>query len=232
MRAVFAVLLAATLVGCAGDDRAASDPLRRSASWFAIAGGEDLRMACVPGAPARYRFLYNAVWEEQVRLYEVVADTAGEGAALRATVIRGAPRQLQSYVFDPGASRVAETRLSPEQMRHLVAALAGAGFAGVPADGTRLLSGDFYWLVSGCVDGAWHLNAWRRQDPAFAQLSFARLLAELDPTGIPVNPVRAIDPSHRLYSHGGGSGEGGQPDSSPFTLVIRAGRLWGLPPLW
>jgi len=140
MRAVIAVLLASILGACAGDDRAAGDPLRRSVSWFAIAGGEDLRAACAPGAPARYRFVSNAIWEEQVRLYEVLPDMAGVGAALRATVIRGAPRVLQSYVLDPGASRAVEGRLSPDQLRQLVAALADDGFARGPADGTRLCS--------------------------------------------------------------------------------------------
>lgn len=232
MRVAIAILLAGMLGACAGGDRAAGDPLRRSVNWFSVAGGEDLRAACAPGAPTRYRLVYNAIWEEQVRLYEVLPDMAGAGAALRVTVIRGAPRILQSYLLDPGASRTVEGRLSPDQLRQLVAALAEAGFARGPADGTRLLSGDFYWLVSACADGVWRLNAWRRQDPGFVQLDFARLLTELDPTGIPANPVRSIDPAQNLSSRGGASGEGGQPDASPFTLVIRGGRLWGLPRLW
>ena len=229
MRGLILSCALAALVACAGDDRAARDPLRRSIGWFGIAGGEDLRAGCVPGAQARYRFVYNAVWEEQVRVYEVIASPGGEGAALRATAIRGAPRLLNAYLLDHGGSHGDETRLEPAALRNLVAALDAAGFAGRPPDGTRLQSYDFYWLVSACVDGRWHLNAWRREARGFGRLGFDELLFAADRTGVPVNPPRPVDPAQRLLGYGEAPGERGRARGSAFELVIREGRLGGLP---
>jgi hypothetical protein len=219
-----------TLAGCALGERPAADPLRRNIGWYAIAGGEDLRAGCTAGAPARYRFVYNAVWEEQVRLYEVTASAPGPAsmATLRSTVIRGAPRILQSYVFG-GGSDSAEARLEPEAFRALAGALDAAGFARPPVDGLRLQSFDFYWLVTACIDGVWALNAWKRDDPGFANLGFDRLLFAADATGVPVNPPRRVDPAQRLLDYGESPSERGRARASAFELVVRGGRLWGAP---
>lgn len=229
MRVVFLSLVLAMLAACgAGDGSVASDPIRRAIGWYPFAGGEDLRTACRPGAPDRYRFVYNAVWEEQVRVYEIEAAADRQTAALRSTVIRGAPLILQSYVLDPGSNAVAETRLSADRLAALAAALRSAGFEARPADGTRLQSNDFYWLVSACTGGVWHLNAWRRQDPGFARLAFDRVLFEADPTGIPVNPPRPIDPSQPRLDYSVGVGGRGGTMGRSFELAIRDGRLWGI----
>jgi hypothetical protein len=229
MRALFLSLVLAALAACAdGGGSVASDPIRRAVGWYPFAGGEDLRTGCGPGAPDRYRFVYNGVWEEQVRVYEVTVAADRQAATLRSTVIRGAPLILQSYVLDPGGTAVAETRLSPERLAALTAALRSDGFAARPADGTRLQSNDFYWLVSACADGVWHLNAWRRQDPGFGRLAFDRILFDVDPTGIPVNPARPIDPSQPRLDYSVGVGGRGGTMGRSFELAIRDGRLWGI----
>jgi hypothetical protein len=224
-------VLAACLVlaGCTARDGALDDPLRRNFQWFSFVGGDDIRARCGPAAPARYRFVYNAVWEEQVRVYDVVRLPRGQGAELSVTVIRGAPRLLQSYLLDSAAvgTRRAQARLGESEVAALADALAAAGFDRAPADGTRLQSYDFYWLVNACVDGRWQLNAWRRQDPGFDRLGFDRLLLAQDRTGVPVNPVRPVDPAQRLIRSGDAPSERGRAANDSFELMIRGGRLYG-----
>ncbi|MFO0294487.1 MAG: hypothetical protein ACK51F_14220 [Rhodospirillales bacterium] len=229
MRPLLFSAILAFLAACGiSDGTVASDPIRRAVGWYPFAGGEDLRADCVAGAPGRYRFVYNGVWEEQVRVYELSFAEASQGATLRTTVIRGAPLILNAYVLDRASSAVAETRLDPARLSALVGALRSAGFQTQPADGTRLQSNDFYWLVSACADGVWHLNAWRRQDPAFARLAFDRLLFEADPTGVPVNPPRPIDPAQPRLDYSVGVGGRGGTMGRSFELAIRGGRLWGI----
>jgi hypothetical protein len=225
------VLGSAMLVlgSCAARPGGAADGLQRGLQWYAMAGGADLRETCAPGTTNRYRFIYNAVWDEQVRVYDLDGKPAGAGAELRSTVIAGAPRILQAGLSAlagrPGAA-VAVTRLDAGRVAALTGALAEAGFATrPPADGVRLRSDDFYWLVSACIDGVWRLNAWRRGDPGFAGLGFDRLLFAADETGIPVNPPRAVDAAQRRLARGESPGERGRGDD--FELVIRGGRLWG-----
>ena len=222
------VLLA--LAACAPTPGALSDPIRRKAQWHATAGGDDLREGCVAGRPSRWRLVYNAVWDEQVRVYDIERLPGGEGARLEATVVAGAPRVLQSYLMQLGgkpSTRVAEATLSGAQLEALLRAIDGAGFARSPEEGMRLRSGDFYWLASACVDGAWHLNAWRRGDPGFQRLGFDELLFALDRTGVEPNRPREIDPSRRALEAGepaGGGGRGSRDES--FEFVVRGGKLW------
>lgn len=219
--AVFAACLAIT--GCTARGGAPSDPIQRNAQWFSFVGGDDLRERCGPAAPARYRFVFNAIWSEQVRVYEIEQLPAGQGAQLSVEVIRGAPRLLQAYIIDSSAvgSTRAQARLSEAEFIDLTRALSQAGFDRMPADGTRLQSGDFYWLVTACTGGRWHLNAWRRQDPGFFdRLGFDRLLFAQDRTGVPVNPPRPSDPRQRPAQFGDGPGDA-------FELLIRNGRLFG-----
>lgn len=219
----FAVVAAClAIVACTARDGLPSDPIRRNSQWFSFVGGDDLRERCSPTSPARYRFVFNAIWGEQVRVYELEQLPQGQGAQLSVEVIRGAPRLLQSYIIDSSAvgSSRAQVRLGDAQVAEVTRALAEVGFERTPADGTRLQSGDFYWLVTACAGGRWHLNAWRRQDPGFDRLGFDRLLFAQDRTGVPVNPVRPSDPRQRPVQYNEGPGDA-------FELLIRNGRLAG-----
>jgi hypothetical protein len=222
-----AVLLG--LVGCVAREGGISDPIQRNFQWFSFVGGDDIRARCVAGAPDRYRFVFNAVWEEQVRVYELERLPPGQGAQLKVNVIRGAPHLLQAYLIDSNAvgSASRQKRLDEQEYRDIVRALEQAGFASTPPDGTRLQSYDFYWLVTACTNARWHLNAWRRQDPGFQRLGFDRLLFAHDSSGVPVNPTRVIDPAQRLLEYGDAPSERGRAASTAFELMIRNGRLFG-----
>jgi len=49
----------------------------RSLNWFSYVAAEDIRAACRPGGRNRLRLVYNALWEEQVRAYEVFLQPDG-----------------------------------------------------------------------------------------------------------------------------------------------------------
>jgi len=222
-------LVLLVLGACVAREGGIDEPIQRNLQWFSFVGGDDIRERCVAGAPPRYRFVYNAVWEEQVRVYELERLPPGQGAQLKVNVIRGAPRLLQAYLIDsPAVGAVSrQSRLSEQEFLDLVRALDQSGFGRSPADGTRLQSYDFYWLVNACAGGRWHLNAWRRQDPGFDRLAFDRLLFGHDRTGVAVNPARVIDPAQRLIGYGEAPSERGRAVNDSFELMIRNGRLFG-----
>ena len=224
-----AVTAALLVAGCSVGDPVTGDPVSRNLQWFSYVGGDDLRETCTPAAPARYRFVYNAVWEEQVRTYEVERIAPGQGALLTVRVIRGAPRLLQAYVIDSPAvgSTTHRVRIGEPDYLQLIRAAEADGFGRSVADDTRLESYDFYWLANACAAGAWHLHAWRRQDPAFASLAFASILFRLDPSGVPVNPARPINLADRQIRYGEAASERGRAVNDSFQLLIRSGRLWG-----
>src|SRR6185369_3989227 len=76
--AVFALALAAVSTASAQrPDRKVEEPIVRTFNWFSYAGGDDIRSACESGGRNRVRLVYNAVWEEQVRAYEVFLQPDG-----------------------------------------------------------------------------------------------------------------------------------------------------------
>jgi hypothetical protein len=229
LRWLSTIALVLPLAACAPTPGGLSDPIRRKAQWHATAGGEDLREACAAGSPSRWRLVYNASWDEQARVYDLERLPAGEGARMVATVVQGAPRVLQAYLMQlrgQPTTRAAESRLSEPQLAALLRAIDDAGFARQPEDGMRLASWDFYWLASACVDGAWHLNAWRRGDPGFQRLVFDELLFALDQTGIEPNRPRAIDPARRALEAGEQAGGGRGSRDETFEFLVRGGRIW------
>lgn len=225
--AAVVLIVGGLLAGCASRGRI-DDPVERKLSWFSYLDGSDIRTSCAEGALDRYRLVYNASYEEQVRSYEVVADGSG-GAWLKAQASRpvNVSRLSGGDPFGPWRWPSAETRLSPEAFAEFRRRLVASGFtAGAPV-GLNLHSAGFYWVASGCHDGVFHFTAWAYPQTDFAQLPFIETLFAHDATGVPVNPPRVV-PGARLQERGR------QDDfrEQRFTLTVREhgfGRL--LPPL-
>ena len=91
------VVAGALLAACSGTSHV-DTPLVGRLQWFAFIGGDDIRRQCVPGAPAHYRFVYNAVYSEQVRIYDVMRNSAG--AEFGARIVNG---QISLVGYVPGA---------------------------------------------------------------------------------------------------------------------------------
>lgn len=172
--------------------------VERRAGWIGFIGGRDIRAACEPGAPERYRFTYNANRIVQVRVYDLVrrADDAG---ALRTRVLTGNQLPLTLSFEDlPGLlAPIDRAAILPRaEAAGIVAALDADGFRGRPPVGARYDSGGYYWLVAGCRDGRFLFNAWRHGDGRFEDLTFPARLFARDPIAEAV-PVRAPRPVWR-----------------------------------
>ena len=182
--------MAVALVGCTvpGPPR---DPLTRELTWFGYLAGDDIRGACRAGLD-RYRFVYNAVYTEQVRTYDLRIDAAG-GGRLDTTVFGGIevaeiPRRDPLPTWFGRPSRAVLTR---GDVAALLRALGASGFDSPPPLGARLDSGNFYWVVTACRRGRFHFNAFAAPSARFAGVTFLEPLLAHDGTGVPVNRVRA-----------------------------------------
>jgi hypothetical protein len=173
------------LAGCtyrAGID----DPFSRKFTWFGYLDGDDIRPACVPGAPDRWRLVYNARWTEQVRAYDIVT---GPGEASLTTRVFGPGGNVGMFdPFDPQGPWRATMRVVPLDPRDVaeLRALITPALTPPPRD-LALPSQGLYWLMNGCVDGRFRVGAWLHPSPSFEALAFPAALFRRDPTGIPVH---------------------------------------------
>lgn len=221
-----AALLALAACSYHGD---IDNPAVRKVAWFSYLDGGDIRAACADGALDRYRLVYNARYEEQLRSYEITADGGG-GAHLVARAM--GPTNLAEVSLDdllaPWRGRRSEARLTPAELRQFVSTLEASGmFAGAPV-GLRLFSGDFYWVASACRNGIFYYNAWLYPGDRFARLRFPGFLFARDKTGLPVNPPRFVSVGDRL----GPMGRQEDQTGTRFWLQVGPNGLGGLPDLF
>ncbi len=76
--AIFGLTLAAGSAAFAQRaDRNVEQPIVRSFHWFSYVGGDDIRAACGHDGRNRLRLIYNAIYDEQVRTYEILLQPDG-----------------------------------------------------------------------------------------------------------------------------------------------------------
>jgi hypothetical protein len=174
-------LAAAALLAACAARGPVDGPVARNLSWFSYLAGDDIRAACAPDAPERYRFVYNAVWGEQVRTYDVTQRSGG--AALIVRVFGSA----NLFSFDPLDPQ------GPWRGQRSEGLLDAAAFARVarllPGEeavrpGAWLRSDDYYWVASACKNGRFLFQAWDSDTPDFDGLPFLKVLLPLDRTGV------------------------------------------------
>jgi hypothetical protein len=194
-------LALATITGAARADNF----LLRGFTWFGYLEGKELREACAPGAPDWLRFVYNGVYQEQVRVYEARRQTPAESALVSARVLTRLnlsgfrPSEIFLGTRDPRSELGADTA----RFDALLAALRDDGFGQPVPKGLTLPSDGFYWVVSGCVAGQWHIQGWVHPTERFNALRFPAQLFALDQTGVAVNKPRAVDAGERMRARSG-----------------------------
>lgn len=195
---IFVIVLMVGLAGCASTGPT-DNPLRRSLTWFSYLGGDDLRASCQSGSPERYRFVYNARADEQIRTYDIIVGATGApsaGGRLESHVITNGDLDRLSVVdpLRPWRGEEAEVSIGAADVAALRSALAASGFDQPAPRGTFLRSDDFYWIVSACRDGAFRFNAYSRDMPSFQAIRFDAPLYAMDPltAQVAVNPPRAL----------------------------------------
>tara|TARA_R110000868_G_scaffold70902_1_gene208147 strand:- start:1458 stop:2168 length:711 start_codon:yes stop_codon:yes gene_type:complete len=187
-----------TVLAVAGCEYAgpAGDPVSRNVGWFDYVGGESLKDACGPGASTRLRFVYNGIYDQQIRSYDVRELPNGRGAAMSAWA-RGKGDLTRGVRFpnllSPWQGERAESVMSVQAMADLRAALVRDRFASFKPVGMRLPSNEFYWAVTGCIDGRFHANAWMYPSERFRTLAFPAVLQASDRTGIEFRAARPVN---------------------------------------
>ena len=176
--ALFSLL--AFMGGCtySGDD--IGNPFYRKVQWFSFLGGEDLASACAPGTPDRFRLIYNAIWDRQVRVYEW--DSAGRDLKIRVLGTTGNVAEFKlNDPISPWRAEESKAHLDQAAYDGLIQSLTQSQAFGPPAVGLQLPSHSYYWTAAACHQGRFTFTAWAYPSPAFDAATFPARLAALDP---------------------------------------------------
>lgn len=200
------------LAGCAADSGSVGNPVFRPFQWFSYANGDDIREQCTAGRNARYRLIYNAIYDEQVRTYDIV-QVAPSGAAVQTTnVFRGGTigaDWLLGQVSGSGAraGNYSRVDISLDDLVAIEQALIRSGFEKPAIRGQILHSDEFYWIAMVCRKGNFKYYAWTDRNADVAKLPFREVLAKGDETGAafvePYTPT-VFGRSSRYYTAGRG----------------------------
>lgn len=195
IRTAAACVAMAFLASCAyeGDYE---HPVARKLSWFSYLSGDDLRAACKAGAPDRIRLVYNAIYTEQVRSYDIgpsaepgrydmTARVTGTADLSSFTTELGAPDP-----FKPWRPAKSVTSLRAEDLVNLKLALEADGFFEPTRVGLELPSHNFYWIGAACIDGHYHFNGFLWPEDQIEKFLFPKMLFAWDFTGVPVAKPR------------------------------------------
>ena len=186
-------------------ERAIETGVTRTFHWFRYVGGDDIRANCGRDGSTRIRAVYNALWEEQVRAYDI--NVAPDGtAAMTARVVSGqgivANIEISDFndITGPWNAKVAQRMLTRDETRELLGLMQQADAFGPPrVAGQRLPDNDFWWTVASCRNGAWGFQAYHFPTDGFVNTRFAEKLFALDPVPVPVNRARRLEPSELRY---------------------------------
>jgi hypothetical protein len=197
---VGALGLALTAVAACTMEQAVRNPATQRFVWYRYLNGEDLRADCAAGSLPRYRFVYNARYQEQLRRYEVVDD--GGGGAYLIAQAQGSGNFLDVRLDDvlaPWRWKRVQVQLPPDDYRSFQEVLERSGFDSPAPQGLHLPSAGFYWVGVACRDGAVRFNAWRHPSPRYDRFALAAYLFARDLTEVPVNMPRPVDDAELLF---------------------------------
>ena len=223
--AAFAAVLAALSTASAQQrlERAVEQPiLKRSLNWFGYVGGDDITEACKPGGRDRMRIVYNALWEEQVRTYEIVLQPDGTaGITFGVLADQGQVASLAiggaSDLTNPWKMRKAQRLLNASETAELASLLEASAAFGPARDGLRLPDNDFWWTVVSCRKGIWGFQAYHHPTDGFANVKFAEKLFAWDSVPVKVNRPRKLEPAQFRRDP---SANPGRDRSNRWVLVV------------
>ena len=194
---VWCLCLVGGLLASACTFKGSRQPIAFKFTYFSYLNGDDIRSQCAIGGSDILRFVYNGIYTEQVRTYDLVPNRRESGLFVLETRVRS-EADFSSIktdlswpdLFAPWRPVESLVKLSTEDVQSLKRALTSSGFFGKPVFLGNVSSIRFYWLVSGCIEGTFHLRAFVWPEDAFHGADFPKLLSSWDRTGIPVNPPR------------------------------------------
>jgi hypothetical protein len=212
-----ALVVVLILVGCRAGGGVPGNPIGLMAQWFSFLDGDDIRDSCRPGSGDHYRLIYNARFQEQIRVYDVTS--YGQEAILLARAVHPGLNFSSPQGFDPGWQK-SQTRLASAEFAEFRRRLEQSGFYDPTPVGLELFSTDFYWVGMSCEHGQFHYMAYARPSRRFDALTFPEFLFNHDDTGLAVNPPRNVPASERLRAQSGGIGRAYDDTSPRFRFVV------------
>ena len=201
------------------------NPVARTATWFNYLAGEDVRASCRAGAPEYYRVVYNGIYGEQVRTYDVTEEFSGDRGVMVARVFQGTVRITRNPF--PGGSFAGErvrTVTSPAELVAIRRALERGGAFAWASEMLFLRSDTFYWTVASCAGGRFTFRAFKAPPQDLEKLPFATILLRLDETGAPFRRPRPTE-IDRLTNYGRISELPAQSNFITFELQATPGGL-------
>lgn len=191
LKPLFFVLQFVLLAACAYTG-GADDPGVRKFTLFSMLNGDDIRGKCgqQPGYE-RYRIVYNGLYEEQFRSYELVRGPR-DGHVLKSSAANAAnlAEVKLNDLLAPWRSTVSERQLKDHEFTIMTDLLAESGFFKPSPVGLRFASDNFWWLAVGCRGGQIFFQVWLYPETDLLKLPFARPLLAMDGTGVALNPPR------------------------------------------
>lgn len=185
--------MAVLLSGCASSGPT-DNPIVRKFSWYSYLEGGDIRATCGPDAENQYRLVYNGVFTEQVRTYDISTDGQLDVGVIEPAHLDHLSVSSLGDLLNPWRAKTANRMMDPAQIADLQNALQLDGAFGAPAVGTELSSRGFYWTIAACHQGQYHFTAVAWPSSTWNSATFPDVLFALDPSVIPVNPPRDTGP--------------------------------------
>lgn len=219
MRAVFSSALTVFLLAGCASQGPTDNPFNRNAQWFSYLNGDDIRRDCRIGGNDRARIVYNAVWGEQVRAYDLRPDA--DGRYRLETRVFGGIQPDRFRFSDPlamGRGVTTGTPVSNAQARAVVDALQQVGLGRPTPAGETLWSDTYFWVATVCEAGQIRFQAWPESQEAPVARTLLPLLAAVDNSGVPVSRPPTVTVVRR------GAGYGGASDDHNVAFDLRIGR--------
>lgn len=187
---VGALVTGGTLSACAYQGGDIGDPVVRKVYWYSFLSGDDIKTHCQAGMPDRFRMVYNGLYSEQIRIYQL--DSLQKILSVKVVGSGNAGKLAADDLLGPWRAEDAKVELDQGTYDRLVVSFSQSGMFGPPAVGLRLPSQSFYWTAAACLDGRYTFTAWKHPSEGFDRLSFAGNLFAIDPTGVPVKQAGPV----------------------------------------
>ncbi len=172
-------------------------PIARKFTWFSYLAGDDIRSGCISGSKPHYRFVYNAIYTEQVRAYDLIPAAEAGRYHVKTQVTDQANLANISTDFStldliqPWRPKISVLNIAERELSLLNKALQKSNYFSSQPPDKNLFSIDFYWTVAACISGVFRFNAYLWPSKEFNDLRFVKLLKRWDFTDIPFNPPRS-----------------------------------------
>ncbi len=195
------LICSALILGACEYTSRPDNAVERRFTWFSYLSAEDIKESCRSHSPPRYRFIYNAIYTNHVRTYEINGLPGGGGGMMDSEVLSAevSPGFLVHFPFWPWSGERVVAQLNEVEMKMLRTSLEASGYFDSPPVGTILDSNTFYWLVASCEGNRFHFNAWVHPSPEFDGLKFVETLRRFDGSKIEIPQARELTPEEKEF---------------------------------